>query len=896
MANGCSWEVSSLAEGPDGKLYIGSRAQACGQVAGLLYTYDPSTNEFATLGDFSTDSGLSAAIFDVAVTGDDLYAVGFFDRVDGVQVNGVAHYDFSTQTWSSVGTGPENGVTDGFAGSVAADGASVYLGFRSASNSQVGTLPVDGIARWDRGAGTWSAMNGGLHRPDPNDPSGNIARVGDLFIESGTLFVGGAFDTAGGTAMPNVATFDPVSGWTAIGAGVDGTVNALASDGASVFAAGSFTEASSGAATDLLEFDGTDWVSLAPPLADVGFAGSTAESLLVSNGFLYLGGWFSGVDGLAANNIARLDLTARTWQTLGTGSENGVRGSMASGLFRSAAAALASVGDAVYAAGFLTRAGGNAVNNIAKWDTVTGTWSAIGSASGQGVNAQEIWSLSTTDTEVLAGGPLAQSGGARTSWVGRYGIASRTWSAFGNVSTRQFFSVLGQIAATSGEIFATSSSGLTDSIDSYSTFDPINGIVRWDPVAHDWALMGPAGSEGLTSGGSTASARSIVAGDGDLYVSGSFDMAGATAVNNIAHWDVAGETWSALGSGLDAAADELLVAPNGDLIAAGSFTSAGGLATNGFARWDPVAGAWSTFGGSGVDNVGGGNVFVLDLALLPNGDVVVAGLFDTAGAISANGIARWDGTQWHALDDGLTTAAGDPAQVEALAVAENGDLFAGGNFTQSGTQPLARLARWDGSGWSPVGPSPAESGIDGFAVDALALLGPDLFVGGDFGRAGGEVAANFAHFVRDLGGPQLAMSVSPGGGAPPDGVRGAVSPAVYTVTIENLGDNNAFDTLFDVELSPAPVSVSWTCTPLPGSAAVCPQPSGASEPSLLLDLPFGSGLSFELTVNPDASTVFQDIDAGAAAPAQFGDPGNGTAAASGTAPVSSEAVFKNDFE
>jgi hypothetical protein len=389
----------------------------------------------------------------------------------------------------------------------------------------------------------------------------------------------------------------------------------------------------------------------------------------------------------------------------------------------------------------------------------------------------------------------------------------------------------------------------------------------------------------------------MAGGDGGLVVSGDFDTAGSTPASRIARWDVAGETWSALGSGLDAAADDLLVAPNGDVIAAGAFTSAGGLATNGFARWDAAAGTWSVFGGSGVDNLAGDNVYVLDLALLPNDDIVVAGLFDTAGVSTVNSIARWDGTQWHALGDGLTTAAGDPAQVEALAVAENGDLFAGGNFAQSGTQPLARLARWDGSGWSSVGPSPAETGIDGDTVDALALRGPDLFIGGRFGRAGGEVAANFAHFVRDLGGPDLALNVSSSGSRiSVNASRGAIASVVYVITVENRGANNAFDTVLAPVFSPEPLNASWTCTPMPNSAAVCPQTGGVGLPNLTLDLPFQSGLVFELTVEPAADAVFQDLDVNASTASQFGDSGSSNTTATDILPVSVEAVFKNDFE
>lgn len=894
MANGCSWQVVSMAEGPDGKLYIAGAPQVCGAVAGALYVYDPVTNQFGTHGDFTNDSGTATSSSDVTVTGDDLYVVGNFDRVDGMLVNGVAHYDFSTQMWSSLGTGAENGVTGGLAWRVAADANSVYLAFLNASDSAVGTQTVNGIARWNVVNETWSAMNGGVDRPSSGTPTENIARVSALLLDGGTLYVGGRFDSAGGASMPNVASFAPMSGWSALGPGVDGAVGALARDGTRLFVAGLFTEALTSATTNLLEFDGGQWLSVAPQLDGVGFFTGAAGSLLTSDGFLYLGGWFTSVDGVAARNIARLDLNTDTWQTLGAGAANGVRDSVVSGLFQIAADALALLGDDIVVGGHLTGAGGEPAANIARWDPATGDWNSLGASAGDGISAQEVWSLATTGSEVLALGPLSLAGSERTNGVARRDIADGPWSAFGNASTRDFFGIGGRIASVDGEIFV-SVPRLTDSIDSYSTLEATNGIVRWDPVAQDWALMGPTGSEGLTSGGAAASAGSIAGGNGALYVSGSFDMAGATPASNIARWDVSGQSWSALGSGLDALASELLVAPNGDVYAAGPFTSAGGLPTEGIAKWDPDTSSWSAFG-TGLSNLDGSDPLVRDLEMLPSGDMIIAGEFDTAGSVAVNSIARWDGTEWHSLGDGLTDSSGDPARVEGLAVGDNGDLFAGGNFTQSGMQPLGKLARWDGAGWSIVGPSLGESGIEGVMVDALALLGPDLFVGGDFGRAGGLVAANFAHFVRDLGGPVLVMTVSSGGAAPAAATRGAVNPVIYTVTIENLGENNAFETVFNVELTPAPMGVSWTCMPLPDSSASCPQPSGTGGPNLLVDLPFGSGLSFELTVDPAAATVFQDLDASATAPVQFGDPADGAATASGTAPVSIEAVFKNDFE
>ena len=41
------------------------------------------------------------------------------------------------------------------------------------------------------------------------------------------------------------------------------------------------------------------------------------------------------------------------------------------------------------------------------------------------------------------------------------------------------------------------------------------------------------------------------------------------------------------------------------------------------------------------------------LAVLANGDLVAGGQFTTAGGVTANNIARWDGTSWSALGSAM---------------------------------------------------------------------------------------------------------------------------------------------------------------------------------------------------------------------------------------------------
>ena len=126
------------------------------------------------------------------------------------------------------------------------------------------------------------------------------------------------------------------------------------------------------------------------------------------------------------------------------------------------------------------------------------------------------------------------------------------------------------------------------------------------------------------------------------------------------------------------------------------------------------------------------NTYVHATAVAPNGTIYIGGNFTGAGAgRQANRIARWDGQDWQPLGAGLS------GEVLALLVLPNGDLLAGGSFGSAGNNPTANyLARWDGTHWWPYGVDAQGWGIDG-VVRCLALApNGDLIVGGGFLQAG----------------------------------------------------------------------------------------------------------------------------------------------------------------
>ncbi|HEX6812348.1 MAG TPA: hypothetical protein VF384_12040 [Planctomycetota bacterium] len=260
----------------------------------------------------------------------------------------------------------------------------------------------------------------------------------------------------------------------------------------------------------------------------------------------------------------------------------------------------------------------------------------------------------------------------------------------------------------------------------------VGNVATWDPVSLAWASLG-AGTNGMVTALTSLP-------NGDLVAGGWFTTAGGVSCNRVARWD--GTTWSPLGSGLDGTVYVLTALPNGDLVVGGYFTTAGGVSASRIARWDGTS--WSALG-SGM-SMSGSPAIVYSFAVMPNGDLVAGGTFATAGGVSANHIARWDGTSWSALGSGMSGWSSSNALVGALAVLPNGHLVAGGDFSYAGGSGANYLARWDGLGWSPLGSSIGVIGPSG-VVGALATLASgDLVVGSRFTTAGSQAVSNVARW------------------------------------------------------------------------------------------------------------------------------------------------------
>jgi hypothetical protein len=213
-----------------------------------------------------------------------------------------------------------------------------------------------------------------------------------------------------------------------------------------------------------------------------------------------------------------------------------------------------------------------------------------------------------------------------------------------------------------------------------------------------------------------------------LYAGGKFTDAGGSPLDPqmamyIACFDR--DTWNPVGGGLDKHITDMTIY-NNQLIVSGYFKNAGGVQANYIAAWD--GGSWHTLG-SGMSN--GYQTCKVTALAVHDGNLYAGGLFDTAGNNFAKNIAKWNGTSWSPVGDGINS------QVYSL-VSYNGNLYAGGNFSIATGGPGNYISKWDGVQWSDV-----NGGTDG-PVNFFLVQDSKLYVGGIFSSAGDKAAKNIA--------------------------------------------------------------------------------------------------------------------------------------------------------
>lgn len=397
-------------------------------------------------------------------------------------------------------------------------------------------------------------------------------------------------------------------------------------------------------------------------------------------------------------------------------------------------------GDLVAAGGF-TQISGVAANGIARFDGQS--WLPLGSGLSNGPYLLDVKLAVLANGDIVAAGEFTSAGSIAVNNIARWN--GSTWSSMG-----PGFSYVRDLAvAPNGNLLVAHQGGLSVYSTSWSTslsgaVDAVTAMPNGDLFAFGstptalWRRTGSTWTQFATF--ATGTVFDLASDNaGRLFVAGSFTQANGLPANGVATWN--GSVWSSLASGLGGLPSgfnigrAIVPMPNGRVAVAGQFASAGTVSSQNLALWDGTV--WGSMGG-GADDL------VESLHLMRNGDLLVGGSFSSLGVYSPC-VARRSGAVWTSLGSGLsgTTVGGIP-RVRDLADLVNGDAVAVGSFTHAGGVLVRGVARWNGTSWSSLG-----SGLTGpYAFGAAAVVMPngDLIVGGGFTAAGGVPAQNIARW------------------------------------------------------------------------------------------------------------------------------------------------------
>jgi N-acetylneuraminic acid mutarotase len=304
-------------------------------------------------------------------------------------------------------------------------------------------------------------------------------------------------------------------------------VFATAAVGTDLYVGGGFTGSRDGALTDLNHIARYDTTAAAWHSLPNGGLSDDARALALIGSDLYVGGLFTEtVDGSLTDlgRVARYDTAAGTWHAL---PKEGLSGPVW---------ALAAVGTDLYVGGFFTgTVDGSLTNlgNIARYDTVGGTWEVLPKDGLYG----QVFVLEVAGSDLYVGGNFNWFGdmSAIVGCVARYDTTVNTWSTLPNqVGNGVNAGVYGlEVVGTdvyAGGYFTQSGDGLTD----------LGHVARYDTVAGTW--------HNLPNQGLDAAAEAFETVGSDLYVGGLFTetLDGTIPLGYIARYDTVGGAWHAL--------------------------------------------------------------------------------------------------------------------------------------------------------------------------------------------------------------------------------------------------------------------------------------------------------------------------------------------------------------
>ncbi len=490
---------------------------------------------------------------------------GAFSQAGGLSAPNVARWNGTV--WSAVGNTSVLPVIEGLAlhpasGDIAAVGGRNAYRWNGSVWSGVGSLPTTssltavafddagtiyaagGMLQTTGGGGlvvrqngnSW-ALFGSSSGPDETLPSRYYYAIAT--DATGKVYVGGNIHDSDSTSARGIATWSG-SAWVSVGPGIDDTVMAIAVDGDTVYAAGDFQslpDGTRGGGPVVAKRTGGTW-------SIIGTAGGEIHALTVdSNGNLYAGGHFGGINGVTVNNVAKWD--GNVWSALGGGRDTVY------------ALAVDAMGN-LYTGG----EGGFAGWNGQFW---------FGFPNGP---SGTVYALAVKGTDIYVGG----------YWQG---VGLSHWNGTAWTGPHYNNTTITEIAVDASD----------------NVFIVAGGLLMWDAAAGAWSP--PFANATVADPNTLIGGIGDIELDpaGRLHLAGRFDAVNGVPANNIARWD--GETWHPVGGGTNGLVNVLAFDTRGDLYAGGMFSGADTVVSSRIAFFDaPAVGGMGGMGGAGTAGTG----------------------------------------------------------------------------------------------------------------------------------------------------------------------------------------------------------------------------------------------------------------------------------------------------
>jgi hypothetical protein len=579
--------------------------------------------------------------------------------------------------------------------------------------------------------GTWN----------PNVKGGTVS---ELAVGGGAVYLGGTFTSVTGAERAGLAKVDLVSGslqdWTPTvtgtvtslaasrdgarvfvgtttglsvldsstgaalpGPAVNGAVNALtlSADGNRLFAGGAFTDVDGVARANLAALDSTtsaveEWA----PSAD-----GEVSALAVGSGFVYVGGSFANLAGVARTGFGRvgLDGSPSSW---GPSSLTPAAGAA----LKVGAVAVSADGTKAFAGGNFIRSGSQPRQRAAAYSTATGAltpWQPYVDA--------DVQALASASNRVFVGGDFKMLNGRPAA----------------NIAA--FDAVTGQLdkgftASADGIVRALAGTADGSRVFVGGDFGYVNGVRRRSLAAVDGTTGAVATAWQADTNGPV---RALAVSGDKLFVGGPYTAIGGVTRSRMASVSAtSGQVDPAFVPDINEGVRAIVVAPDGaSVFIGGRFNRVDGLLRPGMAQLSSATGRSTAF----APTTGG---VVIAVELSPDGTRFYAA--DETNITYAYDFATKNAPTWS-----LKTG-GDVQTIVASAT----EVYVGGHFTQIPAYKLSRphMASVNASNGVPTAWNPRPDGRY-WGVWAAEFVPGGLAIAGEFTAVGDEVnRTNFARF------------------------------------------------------------------------------------------------------------------------------------------------------